>query len=280
MARRLKFQPLFLENLVLSIPGFTIQRFAYHRHSSEIDSVHPHKHTHSQFLLYLRGQGIQIMESGTIPVMRGSLLYLPPRSLHGFMKSMKTAPLSIVFDFKEKKPMAQKPISLLLPPPTLSHIEQILHQLIHSADQSSQSSPATVAETLTLFALLHQNALGANDPRKVIHPVTTKVRRLLKHSTEPARGPSDLARELGEDLSSLNRKLRNECGLNLGKIIDEYRLELSYKGLRMQQKPIAETAWDAGFQDPNYFARWFRKKVGQSPREWRRGIHGQNGPAE
>lgn len=268
----MKFQNLFLEELTLAIPGFTIQRFAYHRHSAAIDEVQPHKHNHSQLLLYLRGRGIQSVEKGTIPVMRGSLLYLPPRALHGYIKSMKTIPLSIIYNFKEKKPLAQKPISLMLTPAVLSEVERILHALIHSAEDPENPSPTTVALTLSLFALLQENTLGSQDPRRAIHPVTTKVRKCLKQSDNPAFKPSDLALELGEDLSSLNRKLRNECGLNLGKLIDEYRLELSCQGLRSKQRSIADIAWEAGFQDPNYFARWFRKKVGQSPREWRQGL--------
>ena len=32
---------------------------------------------------------------------------------------------------------------------------------------------------------------------------------------------------------------------------------------------ISEIGWMCGFQDPNYFARWFRKKTGQTPSQWR-----------
>ena len=41
--------------------------------------------------------------------------------------------------------------------------------------------------------------------------------------------------------------------------------------LKDEKIPIARVAWDCGFQDPNYYARWFRKKIGQSPRQWRAG---------
>ena len=43
------------------------------------------------------------------------------------------------------------------------------------------------------------------------------------------------------------------------------------EGLKKESLPISKIAWDCGFADPNYFARWFRKKVGQSPRQWREG---------
>jgi AraC-like DNA-binding protein len=33
---------------------------------------------------------------------------------------------------------------------------------------------------------------------------------------------------------------------------------------------VAEAALQSGFEDPNYFARWFRRQTGQTPQAWRR----------
>jgi len=266
-----KLQPIFLENLSLSFAGFKIGRFAYHKHSDQSDKVTPHKHTHSQFLLYLRGRGIQTTGSGKQPVMRGSFLYFPPQTLHGFIKSMESPPLSLVFDFKEKKPLGQKPLFKNLPPAILSGIERTLHRTIHSADLDHAQSPRIAAEILTLFAVLHDSLRQGNESNSRIHPVTSKVRRVLSDLPKTVGSPRELARLIGEDLSSLNRKIRNESGLNLGTLLSERRLELSYAGLQAKQLPISQIAWDAGFQDPNYFTRWFKKKVGQTPKQWQAG---------
>ncbi|HEY1108348.1 MAG TPA: helix-turn-helix domain-containing protein [Opitutaceae bacterium] len=45
------------------------------------------------------------------------------------------------------------------------------------------------------------------------------------------------------------------------------RLEAAQSAL--QSAPtIAEAAERSGFDDPNYFARWYRRQTGQTPREW------------
>ena len=98
-----KFQPIFLEDLRISIPGYTILRLAHHRHTLKSDLIEEHTHTHSQFLLYLRGQGVQILNYEPMPVRRGALLYFPPGTPHGFIKSLKSPPLSLVINFKENK---------------------------------------------------------------------------------------------------------------------------------------------------------------------------------
>ena len=152
-----KLQPIFLEDLTLSFSGFKIQRFAHHKHSDQSDQISAHKHAHSQFLLYLRGRGIQTTSTRKQPVMRGSFLYFPPQTIHGFIKSMESPPLSLVFDFKEKKPLGSKPIFKSLAPPVLSEIERTLHRMIQSADLSHEKSPRMAAQILTLFAVLHDN---------------------------------------------------------------------------------------------------------------------------
>lgn len=205
--------------------------------------------------------------------MRGSLLYFPPQTVHGFMKSMESPPLSLVFDFKEKKPFGAYPIFKSLPAAILSEIERALHRTIKSADLGHATSPRIAAEILTLFAILNDSLHQGNQSNSRIHPVTSKIRRRLADLPKAVGSPRKLAELIGEDLSSLNRKIRNESGLNLGTLLDERRLELSYAALKAKDFPIAQIAWNTGFQDPNYFSRWFRKKVGQTPRQWQTSSH-------
>ena len=41
------------------------------------------------------------------------------------------------------------------------------------------------------------------------------------------------------------------------------------KIINVNSNKVSEIGWACGFQDPNYFARWFRKKTGQTPSQWR-----------
>ena len=185
---------------------------------------------------------------------------------------MESPPLSLVFDFKEEKPLGSTPLFKNLPPAILSEIERTLHRAIHSADLEQGKSLRIAAQILTLFAVLHDSLRQGNESNTRIHPVTSKVRRMLADMPKTIGSPRELANLIGEDLSALNRKIRNESGLNLGTLLDERRLELSYSGLQAKELPISQIAWDAGFDDPNYFSRWFKKKVGQTPKQWQAGV--------
>ena len=143
-----KFQPVFLENLRISIPGYSILRFAHHRHTPKSDLIEEHTHPHSQFLLYLRGQGIQTLNGNPQQVRRGVLLYFPPGTPHGFIKSMKIPPLSMVINFKENEPTKWKANNKFLSPIKLSEIENILNQMIQSVDLEKNSNILSASKDL------------------------------------------------------------------------------------------------------------------------------------
>jgi AraC family transcriptional activator of pobA len=83
------------------------------------------------------------------------------------------------------------------------------------------------------------------------------------------------AKHLHVSVSSLNRLCRTVAGITAfevanGRLEIEARRRLTYATV-----PIHRIAGDLGFADPSYFARFFRRRTGMSPREFR----AQNQPA-
>jgi AraC-like DNA-binding protein len=48
------------------------------------------------------------------------------------------------------------------------------------------------------------------------------------------------------------------------------RIEESRRFLSLPYEPVKHIALRCGFNDPNYFSRLFKKKIGMSPRQYRR----------
>jgi len=55
------------------------------------------------------------------------------------------------------------------------------------------------------------------------------------------------------------------------------RMDLAQEYLRDLTLNVSQVARKAGFEDPGYFARRFRKKMGISPRDWRRSLGWKSG---
>jgi AraC-like DNA-binding protein len=144
--------------------------------------------------------------------------------------------------------------------------------MIASVDLTPVQNIQLSSDILKIFSIL-LGELEKREERKVL-PVTQKIRSLLQNLEIIPKSAGELASILDEDLSSLNRKIRQESTLNLSTLLNEIRQNRAFDELKNPSLPISQIAWNCGFADPNYFARWFRKKVGQSPRQWRIGSMG------
>ena len=180
------------------------------------------------------------------------------------------ASLSLVFDFRRKTRSARASFKSLPRPFVRNRANPSSH---YSFRRLGGKISENGRSDLSLFAVLHDSLRQRDESNPKIHPVTSKIRRLLAGLSKAVGSPRELANLIGEDLSSLNRKVRNESGLNLGTLLDERRLELAYSGLQAKVLPISQVAWEAGFEDPNYFSRWFKKESGKS-----KTMEGRRGP--
>lgn len=100
-------------------------------------------------------------------------------------------------------------------------------------------------------------------------------RYLEQHCTEDIRLP-EMARKLGRSVSTISQFLRRNCKTCFKELLIERRLEKAEEHWRANpEATVGEAAFAAGFADPFYFSRVFRKRRGLPPgkyRDWKRGI--------
>ena len=124
------------------------------------------------------------------------------------------------------------------------------------------------AAVLDVAGILLGVALGAMK-NKVARPVSDKIYRAIKKGDLQSLTLTDLIEQVGLQKDHLNRVLKRECGLTVGQLFAEARLERAKALLSDLKLQIQDAGSGAGFEDRNYFARWFRKQTGLSPRDWR-----------
>lgn len=84
-----------------------------------------------------------------------------------------------------------------------------------------------------------------------------------------AYDPAAWARRLGLSVSQMNRRFRRAYGQAPRDLVGALRLRQAQVQLLHGSRRIAEIAHACGFDDPDYFARWFRRHAGESPRAYR-----------
>jgi AraC-like DNA-binding protein len=147
-----------------------------------------------------------------------------------------------------------------LPQATLNELHRLLAQVPTKGRLTLAHYPAILAVVARLLDQGPPEAAADRAPG-----IYEKVSALLRSPAPLAK----VARAAGYHPDHLNRKLKREVGLGLRALRDRQRLENAQAALRTAPS-IGEAASRAGFDDPNYFARWFRRQTGQTPSEWNR----------
>lgn len=83
------------------------------------------------------------------------------------------------------------------------------------------------------------------------------------------------ASRLGLSTQRLNRLVRAERGCSALELVHDRLTREACRRLVYIAAPAASLALELGFEDPAYFSRFFKKRTGLSPQQWRRAHTGQ-----
>jgi len=100
--------------------------------------------------------------------------------------------------------------------------------------------------------------------KEFIHKMNAIVNKHIKDSDFSV---SDITIELGMSRSLLYTKMKSLMNISMGDYIRNKRIELACDLLKKGFN-VSETAYQAGFSDPNYFSKVFKKYVGNTPSEY------------
>jgi len=89
-----------------------------------------------------------------------------------------------------------------------------------------------------------------------------------------------LAQQVELSASHLDRLFSQWIGVPFKQHVIRCRLELATRLLRESLLSVKEISHHAGWQDPNYFNRYFKQRFGLTPRQYRREHQGKNATPE
>lgn len=252
----LAWSPVLVQKIEIHALGFVLRKLQLNRHRAI--EVTPHRHDYAQLILYLSGEGVQSVGIRRRTARTGDLFAIPPHVPHGFTVQGRSRPLCLVLDYELEGAMRVRAAHRKLPPQTLNELHALLARV-------PAKGKLTLADYSAILAVVAQ-LLGP----AATQPAPTGSQRVFDRVRDLLRAPTPLtqiAQHAGYHPDHLTRKLKREAGLGLRALRDRVRLEAAHAAL--QSAPtIAEAAERSGFDDPNYFARWYRRQTGQTPREW------------
>lgn len=100
--------------------------------------------------------------------------------------------------------------------------------------------------------------------------LTQKFQALVEENFSRHHKVDEYARHLGVTPKALTTKISRVLGRSAGAVIQERCLAEAKRLLAYSELPVAEVGYRLGYDDPNYFARFFRKHAGMAPGKFRR----------
>ncbi|MBP6507254.1 MAG: AraC family transcriptional regulator [Opitutaceae bacterium] len=249
------WSPILVQKIEIHALGFVLRKLQLNRHRET--EVALHGHAYAQLILYLSGEGVQTIGQQRHQARSGDLFIIPAGLSHGYSVSGRSRPVCLVLDYESENTEAARTriVHRRLNPAALNELSEQLARVPRKGRLTLGDYPAILA---VVARLLGQTSPPATPAKSA--PAFAKVRALL----ETPAPLSVVARQAGYHPDHLTRKLKRETGLGLRATRDRLRLAAAQQALHTEST-IAEAAVKAGFDDPNYFSRWYRRQTGQTP---------------
>ena len=99
--------------------------------------------------------------------------------------------------------------------------------------------------------------------------VVQSVLDLLKARIKEPLTLDKLAVLAGLSRTYFSHVFKEIAGMNLQEYVGQVRVERAKDLLRDLNLTVKQVAYEAGFRDPDYFCRTFKKTLGTTPTDWR-----------
>lgn len=273
-------------------------RVQFHQHARLADPTERHGHPHHQLLYYQRGRGKLEVENHVYDVSKGSIFFVPAGRRHAFQSDTGETTICLALDFNVHQsksidlgalPMQSEVVVLLsllhtdhakpfhLRPQDQGLIDGCIDQIVVE-NENREVGFATMIQSLLLRLIslclrATQRATGFGEHFRHTswryHLVADRVTAIIRASASrtPELTLTEVAKLCGTSHNHLNRILKTKTSHTFHQLLLQHRLEHARDLLRQGRLNCTEAAFEAGFNDSNYFSRAFRKIYGYPPSE-------------
>ena len=157
---------------------------------------------------------------------------------------------------------------------SLAALTNTLSDEFASADAAGSPVPLWLARAIVWRLARHGARMTCAAPRAApeAQALFTRFLGLVEEHHCEHWPVSRYARRLGLTPERLNRLTRDEASQSALELVHERLTREACRRLTYVAAPISRLAFELGFEDPAYFCRFFKRRTGQGPREYRRAM--------
>jgi len=260
--------------------GFLHVETVMERRGVHFGHVAPHKHPlMGQITYWFKGDGVYRIEDRTWSFSAPAISFVPSNVVHGFDVSDQSDAIVISISDDMLRAMAGQvdlgldaPILLSSDPtdPTWTRIGVLLDMAMeeYRADASDRLLSGSIAVVLSLMARL--GGATRSDAASPGVSLASALRRTIDRHYKEDRPVGWYVEHLATTPHLLDKAARAVFGSAVKDMLMERRLLEAKRLLMFTIRSVEDIGREIGFEDPAYFSRFFRKRVGEAPAAWRR----------
>ena len=241
-----------------------------------------------QWVFLSAGHGeFESHETGVVQVQAGSALMILPDVWHRYRPKSNTGWTVYWLSFNGQVPHFWQQAGLLTSASAVYSqksnplLAGALEQIVQSAVKSPQDPGSASLSSLALIAGMlaasprEGRSDGPNDrpprPAKSADPVLQGAMEMIWNHSHRDLSVKAIARQLGVSTRTIERGFRKALGRTVLEELTACRVARAQLMLRNTRLPVKRIAYAAGFSSPTHMAVVFRRELGQTPRQLRRG---------
>ena len=261
--------------------GFMHVEAVMDRKNIHLGKVTPHSHPQmGQITFWTSGRGSYRIEDEVWDFSAPAVSFVPSRIVHGFTIEPDTDAIVVSIADDMLKQMAGQ-ISLAIDVPTFvsggeavswSRLATTL-TLIADEYRSGALVDGKVLPGLIVVALSYIARLSAGGPPPAASPsvvLAMALRRAIDGHFREDWSVERYVEHLGTTRHLLDKAARQILGMPVNEAALERRVLEAKRLLLFTIRSAEDIGFEIGFNDAAYFSRFFRKRCGQAPAEWRK----------
>lgn len=273
--------------LAADIEGLELRPFEDAFERARQDVRRAHRHDYYKIGMIIAGRGILSADFADYPIRPPMLLQFAPGVVHAWRPSAVPRGYAINFELaffgadpREQAWVADAPAFCLHSGPKVlplnarqsSLFDGLARAMLREYTGKGPDHASALRSYLRIWLIEASRITTSQEPSRWNDRGTALTNRFLCLVGEHFRSTSAVSQYAGRlqvTPSHLNETVRRTLGKTAGQVIRERVVLEARRLLRHSQLSISEIAYQLQFEDPSYFARFFRKQTGQPPAQFR-----------
>ena len=245
--------------------------------------IRPHRHdSFFQFLYIRNGSGDADVAGERILLTPPCVVLMPPGVRHGyrFSKDIEGFVITVVADRlpitarvpQNRGDWLSRPRMAVIEAKEAPYLDATVQRIAEEFEKHRGERRSLMGSPLTTAILITGSSAAPpdNEPRHDAKQARVEaLRTLIAERFRDQLTAEDYARLLNLSVTHLNRVVREVTGQTLHDFIMTRVVDEASRALLFTPASIKQIAVSLGFADPAYFSRWFRKRTGRTPGQFR-----------